>query len=199
MKHKLWIAAGLLIAASRPAAAEFPLPTVSFTGEAKLCIVVDGKDDCSPATIFYTPARFRSESGVGDGREVALYDMIKKTVTVIDFGEKNYSITPFDPKSDDLNVPFLPARGDYARVGEEAASGVPTVKYKISANHDGTRSNGFVWISADNIVRRMQLTASLPRNVTVVIKFDVTKLVIGPVDAASLEVAIPSDFKKTDQ
>jgi hypothetical protein len=85
------------------------------------------------------------------------------------------------------------------RVAEETASGTPTVKYKMSAARDGARTDGFAWIGADNIVRRMQLTASLPNNVTVVIKFDVTKLVIGPVDAALLDVAIPGDFKKTDQ
>ena len=199
MKRRLWVAAVALFAMIEPAAAEMPLPTVSFTAEAKLCLVVDGKDDCSPAAIFYTPARFRAESGVGDTREVGLYDTVKKIATTIDFGEKTFSITPFDPKSEDLSVGFLPTRGDYVRVAEETVSGAPTVKYKISAARDGTRTDGFAWIGADNIVRRMQLTASLPNNVTVLIKFDVTKLVVGPVDPALLDVAIPSDFKKTDQ
>jgi hypothetical protein len=193
------IAAGFFVAAIRPAAAEIPLPSVSFIGEGTPCIEAGGNRDCYVAKIYYTPQRFRVDLALGAARVVALYDLERKSLTTINFETRAYVVEPFDPKNDDLKVFFVVGRGAYTRVGEEAIGGTPTVKYKLTEAQDGMRSEVFVWVGADNIVRRIAGTTTGEPNVgDVVTKFDVTKILTGSFDSKWLDVAIPSDFKKVD-
>ena len=199
MRYAMLFTAGLSVATITPAAAEIALPSVSFVGEGTTCVEVGGKRECSPTKIYYTPQRFRIEIAEGPARQAALYDLEKRTVTAIDFGEKTYSVSPFDPKKDDFGAGFVAGPGAYTRAGEEAVGGTPAVKYKLSEARDGLRSEIFLWVGADNIVRRLEATTTGVPNVgKVVSTFEVTKLTMGAVDPKLLELAIPGDFKKVD-
>jgi hypothetical protein len=201
MRLAVMFATGLMAATiTRAVAAEIPLPSVSFVGEGKTCAEAGGQRTCWPDKIHYTPQRFRIEQDEGADRQTALYDLEKKTVTKLDFGAKTYTVSPLDPQKEDFGPIFVAGAGnDYTRAGEEAIGGTPTVKYVYSATSDGQRSEIVLWVSADNIVRRVEATRTgVPKLGKVVSKFEATKVAIGAFDPKLLELAIPSDFKKAD-
>jgi hypothetical protein len=197
MKHIVCFVAGLLAAPVAAAAADLPFPTVSFTGEAKYCVVADGREECVTTLMFYSPERWRVEQTDRSRRTVQLVDFTKKTLTVIEFAEKASLTMPFDAKAEETYIGYVRLLADHERVGEEAIGGVATIKYKVSKTELTLRMEGFAWIGADNIVRRMHVKLTDPVNkVNSEIKFEAIRITVGPVDAASLDVAIPTDFRQ---
>lgn len=182
------------------AAAELPLPSVTFTGEAKFCQVYEAQEFCTVTlAIFYTPDRWSHDMTAPHNRWIFIYDVNTKTATEIDFALKTYAVSKFDPATDESIAQFLPGRSIGVQVGQETVAGVPTTKYKFEFSKDAVRGESLFWVSALNIVMRAETAVTDTNSKSRMgAKMDVTKLTVGAFDPGLLEVAIPSDFKKKE-
>lgn len=175
-------------------AAEFRLPDVSFTAEARVCFAFNSPEECTTQTIYYTPTRVRIDERASSGNSIVLYDAAKKIKTEIDFAEKSSVEETFDAAVEPLTMTFLPWPATWKEVGREVVVGADAVKYAVSRSILGTRTEGFAWLNAQHIVMRAHVT--ITGLVKGYFRTQVTKLTIGAFDDALLDVAIPADFTR---
>jgi len=73
-----------------------------------------------------------------------------------------------------------------AAVGQEMVGGVPTTKYRVDhTTADGSHAQGFVWVSAQGVMMRLDGTVSRPGGShPTAISMVLARLAIGPQDPA---------------
>jgi len=74
-------------------------------------------------------------------------------------------------------------------VGREAVNGVPATKYYVTAEEDGQRTQGHLWVSDDGIPVQMDLTTGKDR-----VRMELRDLAVGAQPAALFEP--PADYQK---
>ena len=106
-----------------------------------------------PGTLYAMPGRQRHEQLIAGLKQVAIFDFDSGRGYFIVPALSSYLDFPIGAALRELGDPDIVG----AAQGKEDVNGVVTIKYRIAHRAvDGTRIEGFVWLSADGIPMRGQ-------------------------------------------
>jgi len=106
------------------------------------------------AKIYVTPAAERWEMVVEGRKSVMLFRKDRKQVFVLLDDQRKYIEIP----AEQSELPGVKPEGDVqlTAAGSETVEGVPTTKYRLTVQSNTSgKFEGFVWVSADNILMKM--------------------------------------------
>lgn len=145
---------------------------------AERTVIVNGKR--YSGMVFHTPGRDRHEQTIAGIAEVFILDAGSK---------EGYLIVPELKSYVAFAMPRLMAELDDERLrgaalGHERVSGVDATKYRVDYTAaDGTRADGFVWVSARGILMRIDgHVARKNSNKPMAIHMELANLALGPQD-----------------
>ena len=182
---RMLFAAVLALSAGAPRdAAAALLGDASVPYSAERTVTVNGR--AYSGKVFHTPGHQRHEQTIQGFAQVVLLDASAKRGWLVLPDLKTYVEFAFPKLMADLGDPALRR----APVGRETVNGVPTTKYRIDHTAaDGTHGEGFLWISAQGIMMRLDGTVARPgatRPTT--IRMELSHLVMGPQDPTLFEL-----------
>lgn len=184
--HRLLAAAALLLALAVPARAENPLDA-KLSYSAECTVTVDGHS--FKGTVFHEPGRERHEERLLGMKEVLILDDMRKAAILMLPSLKTYVAIPFPPLLDALLASPLPKAAD----GHEIIDHIPTAKYRIEKTApDGTRGEGFAWISRRGVLMKLAGTVTSPGGHKTVIGMVLSDLKVAPQRQALF--AVPAGF-----
>lgn len=177
-----WILALALWVCAWAQAQAAVLGDAAISYSAERTVTVNGKS--YTGMVFHRPGHDRHEQAVQGVPEVVILDAAAKQGFLVVPGLKSYVAFAFPKILAELDDP------GGAPVGREVVDGVPTTKYRVDRTaSDGAHAKGFVWISAQGVLMRLDGTvtrASGGRPTE--LSMTLAKLAIGPQDPALFEV-----------
>jgi hypothetical protein len=149
---------GLIVAAmlavfvpGGPSAVAAVVGDASVPYSATRTVTIDGRDYLDK--VFHVPGKEREDVNVGGIPMDFILDLDRARAAVILPALVSYVEIPLPP----LLAQFDRHRLDGKAVGEDRIDGVPATKYRIDFTaSDRTRGNGFLWLSRDNILLRIE-------------------------------------------
>jgi len=180
----LLLTVAVLAGGAAPVAQATLLGDAAVAYSAECTVTVDGKS--YPGIVFHTPGHQRHEQAVQGIPEIVLLDSAAKQGVLIVPGLKSYVGFAFPKIMAELDDPGLRR----APVGQEVVSGVRTTKYRVDrTTADGARAEGFVWVSAQGVLMRLEGTVTGPGGGRPrAILMTLTNLAIGPQDPRLFEL-----------
>jgi hypothetical protein len=174
----------VLTGAVAPAARAALLGDASVAYSAECTVTVDGKSYAG--MVFHTPGHQRHEQAVQGIAEIVLLDAAAKQGVLIVPGLKSYVPFAFPKVMAELDDPNLRR----APVGQEVVGGVRTTKYRVDqTTADGARAQGFVWVSGQGVLMRLEGTVTRPGGSRpTAILMTLANLAVGPQDPRLFEV-----------
>lgn len=144
----------LLLACPAKAADLLDAP-VSFS--ATRTVTVDGKVYTGP--MFHVPGRERHEQSLLGMQEVFILDDQQSAGVLVMPAIKTMVEFPFPP----LLTSLLDSSLAKSALGEEKVDDVPATKYRVEKTApDGTRGEGFLWISRRGVLLKLAGTVTAP-------------------------------------
>jgi hypothetical protein len=179
-----------LLAGAAPAAQAALLGDAAVAYSAECTLTVDGKNYAG--MVFHTPGHQRHEQAVQGIPEILLLDGTAKQGVLIVPGLKSYIAFAFPKVMAELDDPSLRREP----VGQETVGGVRTTKYRVDhTTADGARAQGFVWVSGQGVLMRLDGTVTRPGGSRpTAILMTLTNLAVGPQDPGLFE--LPRGFVK---
>src|SRR5579871_1554351 len=133
------------------------LGDASVPYSAERVVTVNGR--AYSGRVFHTPGHQRHEQTIQGFAQVVLLDASAKRGWLVLPDLKTYVEFAFPKLMADLGDPALRREP----VGRETVNGVPTTKYRIDHTAaDGTHAEGFLWISAQGVMMRLDGTVARP-------------------------------------
>jgi hypothetical protein len=146
---------------------------VSFS--ATRTVMVNGTNYVGP--MFHVPGRERHEQSLFGMQEVFLLDDRQGASTLVLPALKTMVEFPFPPLLTALLDPALAK----AAVGEDKVGNVGTTKYRVEkVAPDGTRGEGFLWISRRGILLKLVATVTAPGGHRTAIQMALSDVKEGP-------------------
>lgn len=170
------LAMGLLAAASAGAAI---VGDASVSYSATRIVTVNGKDYVG--TVFAVPGKQRHDVDINGIPISFIVDIARGKGAVVLPALHSYADFPLPPLLAELDRRRL----DRHAVGEERIDGLRATKYRLDYTaSDGTRGEGFLWLSRDNILLRIDGRIVRPRHRPMTVSMRLEDLNVGPQDAA---------------
>lgn len=183
--RRLLLSLCLMLAATAPGAARAALfGDASIAYSAERTVTVNGKS--YSGMVFHIPGHERHEQTIQGVAEVIVLDAAAKQGFLIVPMLKTYVTFAFPKVMAELDDPAL--RRD--PVGRETVNGVRTTKYRIDhLAADGSRAQGFAWLSAQGVPMRVDGTVTRGGSGRVTaIRMELANLALGPQDPALFQV-----------
>ncbi len=189
-----WIVAAIIAASLTAAAA--PLPSrAAIVGDAAVpysatrIVTVNGKDYVGK--VFAIPGKQRHDVDINGIAMSFILDVTGGKGVVIVPSVNSYVDFPLPPLLAELDRHRL----DRHAVGEEPIGGLRATKYRIDYTaSDGTRGDGFLWLTRDNILLRMEGRIMRPRHRPMTMTMRLEGLKFGRQDDALF--AAPKDMRR---
>ena len=182
----------LLLLASPAQTAEFPYPKVSYSADLKMNMGKgpDGKPMILIGKVYSSNKKERREM-VGFGQKSIMIRRRDKGVSwVLIPKRKMYMENQGGSRDKDPESMIREGNLKLTKVGSERVNGMPTTKYRIETVHkDGSRFDGYHWITKKNIPVRMEGSSKGQH-----FRFDYTNIKIGKQDHRLFE--IPSGYQR---
>jgi hypothetical protein len=186
MRRRILLLALTLVAGAAPAAQAALLGDAAVAYSAECTVTVDGKS--YTGLVFHTPGHQRHEQAVQGIPEILLLDAAAKQGVLIVPGLKSYIAFAFPKVMAELDDPSLRR----APMGQETVGGVRTTKYRVDhTTADGARAQGFVWVSEQGVLMRLDGTVTRPggsRPTAVLVTL--ANLAVGPQDPRLFELPL---------
>lgn len=129
------------------------LGDASISYRAERTVTVNGRSYTGP--VFHRPGQDRHEQEIGGMQEVFLLDDADARGYLVLPGLKSYLEFDFPRLMAKLADPHLRR----SPAGEETVNGVRTTKYHLDYTaDDGSRAQGFVWVSGEGVLMRLDGT-----------------------------------------
>lgn len=183
--RRLLLSLCLMLAATAPGAARAALfGDASIAYSAERTVTVNGKS--YSGMVFHVPGHERHEQTIQGVAEVVVLDAAAKQGFLIVPMLKTYVTFAFPKVMAELDDPAL--RRD--PVGRETVNGVRTTKYRIDhLAADGSRAQGYAWLSAQGVLMRIDGTVTRGGSGRVTaIRMELANLAPGPQDPALFQV-----------
>lgn len=195
---KSLLALGILLAAGHAARAQeiaiFGQPTSPY--QAERTFTTEGTT--TTQQVYSSPGKTRTEMTV-DGMQVIqiwrtdrnlIWSLMPRERMAIELALGSDQVnSPLDQYSDESGMRF-----EKRLMGPDNVNGVSAKRYFISGTaSDGSKTEGYVWTTPQNITVRMRLTGSAPGEADRNFNYDLTDLVIQDQHASLFEV--PSDYQ----
>jgi hypothetical protein len=179
---------GGFIATQPAAAAIVGDASVSYT--ATRIVTVNGKD--YPGKVFHRPGKERHDVDINGIPLTFILDLDDDRGVAILPALMSYVQFPLPPLLSELDRHRL----DRKAVGEETIDGMRATKYRIDyVATDGTRGDGFLWLSRDNILLRIEgRIERRGHRKPLVVSMRLTDLRVGPQDGSLFKV--PKGLRK---
>jgi hypothetical protein len=176
----LLLTLGLLVCAVASRGQAALLGDAAIPYSAERTVTVNGKS--YTGMVFHSPGHDRHEQAIQGIPEVVILDAAAKQGFLVLPGLKSYVAFVFPKVMAALDDPSLRR----APVGEEMVGGVPTTKYRVDhTTSDGAHAQGFVWVSAQGVMMRLDGTVTRPGGShPTAISMALARLAIGPQDPA---------------
>ena len=140
-------------------------------------VSIDGRDYLDK--VFHVPGKEREDVNVGGIPMDFILDLDRAHAAVILPALVSYVEIPLPPLLAQLDRHRL----DGKAVGEDQIDGVPATKYRLDYTaSDGTRGNGFLWLSRDNILLRIEGKMARRHRRPTRISMTLSDLKLGPQD-----------------
>ena len=168
---------------NRPAEARL-IGDAALSYSAERSVTVNGRSYAG--MVFHIPGHDRHEQEIGGIAEVVILDAAHRLGWLVLPALKSYVEFAFPALMAELDAPDLRR----SPVGQETVNGVRTTKYRIDHTAaDGSRARGFLWVSAQNVLMRLDGTVSRPgaRHGTA-IRMELTDLAVAPQAPALFEL-----------
>jgi hypothetical protein len=131
------------------------LGDASVPYSAERTVTVNGKS--YTGMVFHTPGRDRHEQEVQGVPQVILLDAAAKQGFLVLPGLNSYVPFAFPQVMAELGDPELRR----SAVGPETVNGIRTTKYRVDHTAaDGSRAQGFVWVSGQGVLMRLEGTVT---------------------------------------
>ena len=168
---------------NRPALARL-IGDAALSYSAERIVTVNGRS--YTGMVFHIPRHDRHEQEIAGITEVVILDAAARQGWLVLPALKSYVEFAFPALMAELGAPDLRR----APVGQEIVSGVRTTKYRIDHTAaDGSRARGFLWVSAQNVLMRLDGTVFRPgAHHGTAIRMELANLAIGPQDPALFEL-----------
>ncbi len=201
MRNVIIITCALVLVASlspQASADTMPLPKVDYSADTVM--TVDGAPDGGPMSIqgkiYYSKGDERREIEMMGQKSVVIRKQQKDVTWILMPEQKMYmesSSAPDKGKKDPAKA-WRDTDLEMTREGSETINGVKAEKYRIVATDpDGTTTEGFVWLTRENIPVKMEGSNS-HRGRTTNFSMEYSNLRIEKQDSQLF--AIPSGYKK---
>jgi hypothetical protein len=178
----------LLVAAGLPAAAQV-LGDAKVPFSADRVLTVDGRT--FEGRLYATPGRQRHEQMLEGMQQVVLLRADRGEGWLVLPGLHSYVEFRFPQAIAELSDPSL--RG--TPVGQEKIAGLQTTKYRVEhAARDGTSVDGWMWVTRDGIVMKLDGVATPRRGKPTPFSMQLSNVRIGPQDTAMFD--LPQGFMK---
>lgn len=180
MRRWMMVLSVLLVAAAPAASRPRMLGDATIAYSAERTVTVNGQS--YRGMVFHVPGRDRHEQEIHGLAEVILLDAAEKRGYLILPALKTYVAFAFPELMAALGDPALRR----SPIGHETVNGIRTTKYRIDyVAADGARARGFVWLSAQGVLMRIDGTVARPgRTRPMAIRMELENLAIGPQDPA---------------
>lgn len=136
--------------------------------------------------VFHTPGKQRHEQEIRGLRQYVILDAAAARGWLVLPDLRTYVEFAFPQALAALGDPALRR----TPIGREAVNGIRTTKYRIShTTPDGTHAEGFLWLSADGVLMKLDGTVTSAGSARpVVIRMELSQLQKGPQDPALFEI-----------
>ncbi|HUN47764.1 MAG TPA: hypothetical protein VMU85_14635 [Stellaceae bacterium] len=169
-----WLLALLLVLPAWPAAGAV-LGDARVAYNATCALTVDGQT--YQGRLYAKPGFQRHEQMLGGVQEVAILDIGAGRGYFVLPLLKSYVDFPIDRAMRELSAPDIAG----PPVGREAVNGVATSKYRVAHRaDDGTRIDGFVWLTESGVPMRGNGTVAAPDGKKTPFAWELSQLQIGP-------------------
>lgn len=184
--------ATLLAFAGIAQAATPPKPQVEYSADS----VLETADAKMQGHVNYTPTRERREMVMGRGGEKIFMIMRedKKVAWTLMPADKMYIETNINQANSSTSPDASKYKMEHTVIGPDTINGISTTKSKIvMTGPKGEKMDGFMWLSKDNIMVKIDATAS-DKNKKTRFMTELSNLKIGKQDAKLFE--IPAGYEK---
>ena len=191
-KIKYIFIATLLMLAGIAQAATPPKPQVEYSADS----VLETADAKMQGHVNYTPTRERREMVMGRGGEKIFMIMRedKKVAWTLMPADKMYIETNINQAKSGTSPDASKYKMEHTEIGPETINGISTTKSKVvMTGPKGEKMEGFMWLSKENIMMKIDATASDKNNKTR-FKTELSNLKIGKQDTKLFE--IPAGYEK---
>lgn len=169
-----WLLAICLVVLAWPVAAAV-VGDARVAYNARCALTIDGQ--AYQGMLYATPGFQRHEQTLGGIPEVAILDIGAGRGYFVVPMLKSYVDFPIDQAMRELSAPDV--TGD--PVGREAVNGVATTKYRLAHRAaDGTRIDGFVWLTATGVPMRGDGAVVVSNGKRTPFAWELSQLQIGP-------------------
>jgi hypothetical protein len=174
----------LALFAALPARATALLGDARISYRAERTVIIDGKT--YTGMVFHRPGQDRHEQAIQGFAEVILLDAAKKQGILLLPALRTYIAFGFPALMAELDDPQLRR----AALGRERVNGVLTTKYRVDhAAADGSRARGFIWVSAEGVLMRIDGTLTRAGGGRPIpLHMELANLAIGPQDPSLFEL-----------
>jgi len=174
----------LLLTLGAPPAMAALLGDASVPYRALRTVTVNGQS--YTGTVFHTPGHDRHEQKIGGIAEVIILDAAAKQGFLVLPELSSYLPFAFPKLMAALDDPALRR----SPVDHEKVAGIETTKYKIDYTAaDGSRAEGYVWVSKEGVLMRIDGTVSRKNSSKpMAIHMQLAQLAVGPQDPALFAV-----------
>ena len=147
----------------------------SVSYSATRTVTVDGKN--YPGKVFHTPGKEREDVDINGIPATFILDLDGSEGAVILPALVSYLEFPLPPLLAQLDRRRLNGKA----VGEERLNGVGATKYRLDYTaSDGTRGEGYLWLSRDNILLRIEGRVLRPHHRPMVLSMALSDRRFGP-------------------
>ncbi len=164
-------------------------PEVDYSGYS----VMETGEAAIQGKVYYSHGKLRQEMDMGGMKQIIITRMDKKVVWTLMPAQTIYVELPMsalEGKGEDITDMDV----EQTVAGKEIVNGVLTTKYNVRAERkDGTRLDGYTWLTKDGILMKADLTAKDSSNNTR-IKMELKDLKVGRQDPSLFEV--PAGYNK---
>lgn len=189
LSGKFLLAATLMLAAAAQAAGPSQ-PKVEYSADTTL----ETAETQMKGRIYYTPTRERREMVSGGERMIMIMRPDKKVAWTLMPADKMYMEMSLAEANTQAKDDISKYQIEQTVVGPEVVNGVSTTKSKIiMTGPKGDKMGGFMWMSQDNILVKMDAIA-IDKNQKMRFKTELTGLKVGKQDPSLFEV--PADYEK---
>jgi hypothetical protein len=140
-------------------------------------VTVNGK--VYQGKVFHTPGRQRHDVDINGIPASFILDVTRGTGAIVLPALNSYVDFPLPP----LLNEFDRHRLDRKAVGDERVAGLRATKYRLDYTvSDGTRAEGFIWLTRDNILLRLSGRILRPHHKPMIVSMNLSNLRLGPQD-----------------
>jgi len=163
------------MAISSPPAAADIIGDAAVSYSASQTVTVNGRT--YHGKVFHNPGRHRVDVDINGIPASFILDLADRDGIVVLPALASYLEFPLPP----LLSEFDRRRLDHKGVGEERVAGIRATKYRLNyAATDGTRGDGFIWLSPDNILLRIEGRILRRGHKPMVISMNLSNIQLGP-------------------